>query len=179
MDAIACINSRYSCREYLPKPVPADLLRQLIDAGRRAPSGRKEEPVEFVIVTDQSTRDWLSKITTYGKFLSQAGACIVVISRNVTYYLEDGCNAAENILLAATALGLQSCWVAGDKKSYAADILQRLGVPSSYKLVAMLAIGYARNPGQQPRHKETESVLHWEHFQAQPSQEQKAGNTND
>lgn len=164
MDTITCINSRYSCREFQSRPVPRELLRQLIDAGRRAPSGRKEEPVEFVVVTEQATREWLAQITSYGKFLVQAGACIVVIARDVTYYLEDGCAAAENILLAATSLGLQSCWVAGDKKGYARDILHRIGVPEGYRLVAMLAIGYSRNPGQQPVHRDVESVLHWERF---------------
>jgi nitroreductase len=164
MDAITCINSRYSCRDYLAKPVPRELLEQLIDAGRRAPSGRKEEPVEFVIVTSQEMRDYLARTTSYGRFLTQAGACIVVIAREVTYFLEDGCNAAGNILLAATALGLQSCWVAGDKKSYAGEILARLGVPSGYRLVAMLAIGYGRVPGQQPEHRPVKQVLHWETF---------------
>lgn len=164
MDTITCINTRYSCREFQSKPVPQELLRQIVDAGRRAPSGRKEEPAEFIVVTEQATREWLAQITSYGKFLAQAGACIVVIAREVTYYLEDGCAAAENILLAATSLGLQSCWVAGDKKSYAGDILHHLGVPVGYKLVAILAIGYARNPGSQPAHRDISSVLHWEKY---------------
>ena len=164
MDAITCINTRYSCRNYLTKPVPRRLLEQLIDAGRRAPSGRKVEPVEFVVVTEQATGDFLAQITSYGKFLSQAGACIVVIARETTYYLEDGCAAVENILLASYALGLASCWVAGDKKEYAPQILERLGVPAGYKLIAMLAIGYAAAPGEQPQHRPLEQVAHWERF---------------
>ena len=126
MDTMTCISTRYSCREYLNKPVPQELLAELVDAGRRAPSGRKEEPVEYIVVTDQTSRDALAQLTSYGKFLTQAGACIVVIARPVTYYLEDGCAAAENILLAATAQGLQSCWIAGDKKPYAHQILGAL-----------------------------------------------------
>ena len=55
----------------------------------------------------------------------QAGTCIVAIARAATYYLEDGSAAAQNVLLAATALGLQSCWIAGDKKTYAGEILRR------------------------------------------------------
>ena len=164
MDAIACINGRYSCRDYMPQPVPREMLEQLVDAGRRAPSGRKEEPVEFVVITDQSTRDYLARTASYGRFLSQAGACILVIARDVTYYLEDGCTAAENALLAATALGLGCCWVAGDKKTYARTILDHLGVPDGYRLVCMLAIGYARAPGAQPEHRPLKSVVHWEKF---------------
>ncbi|MDD3180017.1 MAG: nitroreductase family protein [Opitutaceae bacterium] len=164
MDAIECINTRYSCRNYRTQPVPRALLEQLVDAGRRAPSGRKEEPVEFIVATRQADRDFLAKISTAGKFIAQAGACIVVIARDTTYYLEDGAAAVENALLAATALGLQSCWVAGDKKTYAGDILRHFGVPAGFKLVAMLAIGYASSPCRQPPHRPLAEVLHWEQF---------------
>jgi len=164
MDAIECLNARYSCRDFYAQPVPRELLEKLVDAGRRAPSGRKEEPVEFIVVTGQSDRDFLADIASAGKFISQAGACLVVIAREATYYLEDGSAAVENVLLAATALGLQSCWVAGDKKTYASDILRRFGVPAGYRLVALLPIGYARTPGHQPPHRPLAEVLHWENF---------------
>jgi nitroreductase len=164
MDAIECLNARYSCRDFHARPVPGELLEQLIDAGRRAPSGRKEEPVEFIVVTGQSDRDFLADIASAGKFIAQAGACIVVVARDATYYLEDGSAAVENVLLAATALGLQSCWVAGDKKTYAGDILRHFGVPAGYRLVALLAIGFARTPDHQPPHCPLTEVLHWEKF---------------
>ncbi len=166
MDTLATIKARYSCRVYLDKPVERELLKQLVDAGRRAPSGRKEMPVEFVVVTDPQMRKTIADYTNYGKFIATAGACILVIARDVTYYLEDGCAAAENILLAATALGLASCWVAGDKKPYARQILDHLDVPANYKLVAMLAIGYPKEPGKQPAHRPLDEVLHWERFGA-------------
>jgi len=164
MDALECIKARYSCREFDPRPIPRELLEQLADAGRRAPSGRNEEPVEFVIVTHQADRDFLARITSAGKFIAQGGACILVVARSVTYFLEDGSAAAENILLAATALGLASCWVAGDKKTYAGDILRHFNVPADYQLVAMLSIGFPHNPGHPPPHRPLTQVLHWERF---------------
>ncbi len=164
MDAIECLNARYSCRDFHARPVPRELPEQLIEAGRRAPSGRKEEPAEFIVVTGQSDRDFLADIASAGKFIAQAGACIVVVARDATYYLEDGSAAVENVLLAATALGLQSCWVAGDKKAYTGDILRHFGVPAGYRLVALLAIGFARTPGHQPSHRPLTEVLHWEKF---------------
>ena len=164
MDPLDCIAARYSCRDFYPRPIARDLLEKLVDAGRRAPSGRKEEPVEFIVVTGQADRDFLAQIASAGKFIAQAGACIVVIARAATYYLEDGSAAAQNVLLAATALGLQSCWVAGDKKPYADEILRHFGAPPGYKLVAMLAIGHAIVPGRQPPHRPLAEVLHWEKF---------------
>jgi len=164
MDTLDCIKNRYSCRDYSPRSVSREEIEIMLDAGRRAPSGRKEEPVEFVVITDPAIRTWLAQITSYGKFLAQAPVCIAVIAREATYYLEDGCAAVENILLAATAIGIQSCWVAGDKKSYAGDILKRLSVPQGYKLVALLAIGHAKTPGKQPEHRPLSQVMHFEQF---------------
>ena len=102
MDPLDCIAARYSCRDFYAQPVARELLEKLVDAGRRAPSGRKEEPVEFIVVTGHADRDFLAQIATAGKFIAQAGACIVVIARAATYYLEDGSAAAQNVLLAAT-----------------------------------------------------------------------------
>jgi len=164
MDPLDCIAARYSCRDFYAQAVARELLEKLVDAGRRAPSGRKEEPVEFIVVTGQADRDFLAQIASAGTFIAQAGACIVVIARAATYYLEDGSAAAQNVLLAATALGLQSCWVAGDKKTYAGEILRHFRVPAGYHLVAMLAIGHAIAPGRQPPHRPLAEVLHWDKF---------------
>ena len=81
------------------------------------------------------------------------------------YYLEDGCNASQNILVAARAHGLGSCWVAGDKKPYAEKVRKMLGAPETHKLISLLAIGH---PAQESE-KETEKrplseVLHWEKY---------------
>ncbi len=164
MDAFTTIQGRYSCREYLDTPVPRELLERIIDAGRRAPSARKVEPVFYVVVTDGATRQRISQVSDFGRFIAQAGACVLVFSHEAKYFLEDGCIAAENMLLAATALGLQSCWVAGHGKPYAASIGEMVGVPAEAKLIAMLAIGYGKQPGRQPEHKPVKDVLHWEKF---------------
>ncbi|HPI74934.1 MAG TPA: nitroreductase family protein, partial [bacterium] len=106
----------------------------------------------------------LASITEYGKFLAQAPVCIVIVSADTKYYLEDGCAAAENILLAAAGLGLGSCWVAGDKKPYAEEILRWLQAPDGFKLVAMLAIGHAASP-MVPREKRAlDKILHWQTY---------------
>lgn len=164
METLAAIHARYSCREYLDKPVPHGLMEQIIDAGRRAPSARKVEPVFYVVVSEPAARKRLAMTVDYGRFIEQAGACVLVFSHDTKYYLEDGCIAAENILVAATALGLQSCWVAGDKKPYCSAIAEMVGVPADANLIALLAIGYAKTPGHQPEHKPLKDVLHWEKF---------------
>jgi len=66
--------------------------------------------------------------------------------------------------LAATALGVGSCWVAGDKKPYCGRISQILGVPEGYKLIALIALGYEAGTPTIKSKRPLAEVLHWEKF---------------
>ena len=164
MEALEAIAARRSVRQFLDRPVGRGLLEKLVDAGRLAPTARNEQPWEFVVVTDRSVLKQIGALADHGKFIADAGACIAVICREVKYYLEDGCAATENILIAAAALGVDSCWVAGDKKPYGAVILEMLGAPPEYKLVSLLALGYRTAEPKPCTKRELSSVLHWEKF---------------
>lgn len=164
MDVFEAIKRRASVRRYSDKKVARELLEKLIDAGRRAPSGRNVQPWEFIVITDQTTREELASITNYGSFIADAPACIAVYCRDSKYYLEDGSAAIQNILLAATALGLGTCWVAGDKKPYVNEISEILSVPHGYKLVALVAVGYPSGDVPVKEKRPLKEVLHWEKF---------------
>ncbi len=163
MEAIENLKERRSCREFLPDPVDKAVLEDLIDCARFAPSGRGEQPWEFVVVTERNLRERIAALTSYGRFIAQAPACVAVFCRATTYYLEDGAAASQTILLAATAHGLGSCWVAGDKKGYAEEIRTLLGFPEGYKLVSLLAVGHGKPVPPRPKRPLSE-VLHWEKF---------------
>ncbi len=165
MNALEAIAARRSTRKYANRPVPREVLEQVVDAARLAPTARNEQPWAFVAVTDRKGLVALGEITDTGKFIAEAGACIAVLCRSTKYYLEDGCAATENILVAATALGVQSCWVAGDKKPYAETICARLGAPPDFRLVSLIALGYADGPAKEYPKRELGNVLHWEKFQ--------------
>lgn len=164
MDTLDAIKKRTSVREYLDKSIEKEKIEKIVDAGRLAPTGRGEEPWEFVVVTNKEKIKELGNLTDHGKFLAGASVAIVVFCKDAKYYLEDGSAATENMLLAATSLGVASCWVAGDKKIYCSDISRALSVPGTFKLVSMIALGYPKTePG--PRQKRPlQDVLHWERF---------------
>ena len=164
MDFFKAIEERHSSRKFSGEPVPRAHLEVMADAGRRAPTARNEQPWEFVAVTDRARLKELAGLAENGQFIADAGACLAVLCRPSKYYLEDGCAATENILLAATALGVQSCWVAGDKKAYATSILNLLGVPANYHLVSLLALGYADSEPKTYAKRSLDRVLHWEKF---------------
>lgn len=163
MEALTTLTTRRSVRKYKPDPLDRQALLQIVDAGRLAPTARNVQPWEFVIVTEQHRRQRLAEISEYGKFIAEAPACIVVLSRPTRYYLEDGSAATTNILNAAAALGLGGCWVAGDKKPYAAEIVAACGAPPEMKLISLIAIGYAAEVPT-PAKRPLSEVVHWESF---------------
>jgi len=164
VDALEALKQRRSVRKFRPDPVSREVLEQLIDCGRLAPTAMAKEPWEFVVVTGEQLRKRIADATDYGKFIADAPVCIVVFCRDTKYYLEDGCAATENILVTATALGLGACWVAGDKKRYADQVREMLGVPEGFRLVSLLPVGYPADRAARKQKRPLDSVLHWERF---------------
>jgi nitroreductase len=163
MDTIEMLKTRRSVRVYKREPVPRGIIEDIVDCGRLAATAVNIQPWEFVVVTDREARRRIAKITDYGGFIADAPVCVVVPCRDTKYYLEDGSAATENILLAARAHGLGSCWVAGDKKPYAAEICRLLGAPPGYKLISLIPMGYpAESPTKSKR--PLSDVLHWEKY---------------
>ena len=164
MEALEAIRLRRSVRQFESRPVSRDLLETLVDAGRLAPTANNVQPWEFIVVTDNSTRERIASATDYGKFIADSPAMIAVFCKETKYYLEDGCGATTNILLAAAALGLGTCWVAGDKKPYCNDISNILGLPTGFKLVSLIAVGYPAGPLPKIPKRALSELLHWDTF---------------
>jgi nitroreductase len=164
LDAIEALKTRRSVRVYEERPVPREMIETIIETARLAPSANNIQPWEFVVVTEPETRKKIADLTDYGKFIARSGACVAAFAKGVKHYLEDGSAATENILIAAHALGLGTCWVAGYKKDYAEPVRQLLDVPEGYQLVALISLGY---PGEVPEphgKRDLSDVLHWERF---------------
>lgn len=163
MECIEALKTRRSVRAYTGEPVARDVIEDIVDCGRLAATAINIQPWEFVVVTDPQMLGAIAAATDYGRFIARAAACVAVFCQNTKYYLEDGCNASQNILVAATAHGLGACWVAGDKKLYAEKIRQMVGAPESLKLVSLLAIGRPAEESEKEKRPLSE-VLHWEKY---------------
>lgn len=161
MEALKVLKERRSIRKYQKKEVPKNIIEDIIDCARFAPTAINIQPWEFIVITDKEMREKIADITDYGKFIKEAPVCVAVFCKDTKYYLEDGSAATTYILLAAKAYGLGSCWVAGDKKLYAEKIREILGVPSGYKLISLISIGYS-DEEPKPNKRELKEVLHWE-----------------
>ena len=164
MDTFECISKRVSVREYQAKTISQQELIQLVDAGRRAPTARGVEPWKFVVVTEKEVLQKLGELANTGVFIKDSVSCIVVFCQDTKYYLEDGCAATENILLAACSLGLGACWVAGDKKPYAEDVKKLLNAPPDLKLISLISLGWPKKEIPQNKKRETKDVIQWQRF---------------
>ena len=163
-DAFEVFKARRSIRKFKEASISDEVLEKIIDAARLAPTARNIQPWEFVIIKDAGTIKHLGSLTSpNGALIAGAKACIVVFCQDTKYYLEDGCAATTQALLAAKALGLGSCWVAGDKKDYCEPLKSFLSVPAGYKLVSIIALGTpAEEPA--PQKRSVKEVTHWEKF---------------
>ena len=152
---IDLLRSRRSIRKYQTKAVEKEKIDLLVEAALRAPSSRGFNPWEFVVVDDPETLDRLSKAKPHGaSFLANAPLAVVVCAdtEKSDVWVEDVSIATLVLHLAATDLGLGSCWIQLRKRDYdgtttageyAAEVL---GLREGLVVSAIMAIGY---PDQQ------------------------------
>ena len=163
-DPIIVLKTRRSVRSFRTTPIPKEILEDIIDCARLAPTGRGVQPWEFIVITNAESRERIAEIADYGSFVAEAPACVAVFCADTKYYIEDGAAATENILLAAWAHEVGSCWVAGDKKEYCDEIRTLLDVPDGFKLVSLVALGYPDQPPAEKKKRSLDDVLHWERW---------------
>jgi len=166
------IFARRSVRKYAPdKPIADTLLRDLLEAAMAAPSAVAKDPWHFVVVRDRARLSGLAEGLPNGKMLADAALGIVVCGDlekahgNLESYLLQDCSAAiENLLLAATALGLGACWLGvHPREERIAHVRRLLNLPQHVIPVAAIAIGWpAENPP--PRTRYRDGAVHWEQW---------------
>ena len=102
METIEALIHRRSCRKYSDRPVEAEKLARIIEAGQYAPSGMGRQPVTFVAVTDPATVERLSQLNAQvmgsngDPFYGAKTVVVVLVDRNVPTHLEDGSLAMGN-----------------------------------------------------------------------------------
>jgi nitroreductase len=148
---IDILTKRRSIRKYQQKPVEKEKIDLLVEAALRAPSSRGVAPWAFVVVTDPGIIGQLARAKPHGAaFLKNAPLAIVVCAdtEKSDVWVEDASIATICLHLAATDLGLGSCWIQMRLRNYnnqqtASDyIAEVLGLGKGLAVEAILAIGY-------------------------------------
>ena len=146
------IFARRSLRRFTPDPVSDEDIDTLLKAAMAAPSAMNRKPWHFVVVTDRERLNALAEAHPFGKMLFEAPLCIAVCGAPSPwpvvreFWVQDCSAATENLLLAATALGLGSVWL-GVHPIYPrigriARGRELLGIPRNVILLNLIAIGH-------------------------------------
>jgi nitroreductase len=184
MQVLEAIRRRRAVRNYQARPVPPESLHKLIEAGSWAPSAMNGQPWHFVVITDKSVlekiaasaRQWallheaelgaaphLQTLLSDAQYdiLHRAPALILIAAAvGLRWSVETCAVASENIMLAATELGLGSCWIGlAEGWLNTAEGRALLDLPAGEQVLSCLAIGFPE--GKTPPPARRRPVISW------------------
>jgi nitroreductase len=148
MSFLDLIKQRYSVRAYKSDPVEDDKLQQVLEAARWAPSACNRQPYQLIVLKTAEQAADLKRVYHRSWFYSQAPYVIAVCGLTQeawvrrdghNYQYVDAAIAMDHLILAATELGLGTCWVAAFDVQAAREVL---GLPLNVAPVAFTPLGY-------------------------------------
>jgi nitroreductase len=151
LEVFECISKRRSVRSYSKRQVTKDALEKILDAALMAPSAGDIHPYRIVVVTESDKIKKIAEAALNQTFIAQAPVVIVYLvnlreaaaygKRGVELYsLLDVGASMENLMLAATSLGLSTCWVGAFDERKVEEIVK---APEGYRAVSLTPLGYS------------------------------------
>ena len=145
METWDAITARRNVREFDGRPIASDHLDRILEAGRRSPSSKNEQPWDFVVVTQRAALQRLADLWRFGRHIAGAAAAIALLSpasedpdARETYAFDLG-QAGMSMMIAAADLGIGSCHSAIGDQAMARTLL---GFPEDRECVIILSLGY-------------------------------------
>jgi nitroreductase len=170
MDVVDLLRSRRSIRAFAERPVPPEVLTRLLVAAMTAPSACNSQPWEFVVVTQPETMDRLRSKLLFARYNAPAAIAVcanpgIAHSAVARHYWVQDCSAAtQNILIAATGLGLGAVWIGVyPLPSVIAPVRQTLGLPEHVTPLALVYVGYPAE-SKPPSDRYDERRVYWEQY---------------
>lgn len=148
MDAFTAIFTRRSIRLYMPKPVPRELVTDVVRAAMYAPSAGNERPWHFMVLTDRAILDEIPRFHPYAAMLKHASVAILVcgdipLEKHKGYWVLDCAAATQTLLLAAHAKGLGSVWCGVyPTEDRVANLRKLLNLPEHIVPFSLLPLGF-------------------------------------
>jgi nitroreductase len=162
-DVFEAVRTLLAVRSYQDTPVPDDIVRRILEAGRLTGSGMNRQPWHFVVVRDRGMLRRLGELASTGPYVAQAPLAIVVAVDQTRFAVSDASRAIQSMLLTAWAEGIGSNWVGfgGLEK-----VKALLNIPVKLDVLAILPFGYpARAIGRgRKERKPLREVAHLERF---------------
>ena len=170
MDAMENLLSRRSIRKFKSDMVPKDIIEKIIEAGTYAATGMNRQSPIIIAVTNKEIRDRLSALNAKvmgmnnDPFYNAPVVLIVLADKDMFTYLYDGSLVMGNLMNAAHACGISSCWIHRAKEEFESEegreLLRSLGIEGNYEGIGHCILGYAdcEEPEPAPR---KENYVYW------------------
>ncbi len=151
MDIMDLIAARHSVRNFLPDPIPDEVLQEVLEAGRLAPSAQNRQPWRYVALRNNEQVKKLALncgLIGLSNIFIRSAPCLIVACADASksvrinqqdYYLVDTAISLQQMVLAAWNRGLGSCWLAAYSEK---TIKKYLRLPAKWRVVALLPLGY-------------------------------------
>ena len=169
-ETLNVLETRRSVRAFDPSRMPTDqLISEVVKAGEYAPTGRGMQSPRIVVITNKAVRDRLSQLNaevmgvTSDPFYGAPVILLVLADRSRPTYLYDGSLVMGNLMNAAHAVGLGSCWIHRAKEIFSSTegkaMLKLWGIEGDYEGIGHVALGYAlKEPAEAKPRKEDYTV---------------------
>jgi nitroreductase len=169
MEFFDLIRNRYSARAYKPDPVEDEKLQQVLEAARLAPTAANRQPAQLMIISTAGREADLRRIYDRAWFVQ---APLVICACGVpaegwtrmdgkSYVDVDVAIMMDHLVLAATDLGLGTCWIAAFDPDAARQVL---GLPAGVEPVAFTPLGYPADRPSTKRRKELTDLVRYDHY---------------
>jgi nitroreductase len=151
MDILDLITTRRGVRNFRPDPIPDEILQQILEAGRRAPSAQNRQPWRYIVFNKpEDIRELAKKTGLIGlsNFFIKSAPCVIIACADTKknlrvngqdYYLVDTAISFQQMILTAWSHGIGSCWLAAFSEKTLAKYLK---IPKSWRVVALSPFGY-------------------------------------
>lgn len=169
-DFLEVFYKRRSIRKFTEEPVSRDDLITLLKAGMAAPSAMNAQPWEFVVVIEEGTLAKIRNSLMFAKMRGTAAICVLGSKRRQSnkagdkFWVQDCSAATENILLAATAMGLGAVWIGVHPvRLFERQVRSILNLPEGVTPLNLIILGHpAEEKGARTQYDETR--VHWGAF---------------
>ncbi len=165
MEFFDTIEKRKSIRKYRNEPLPDGVLEKILTAGRLANSARNRQEWAFIAVTDTETKERLVPACRNQDFVAQAS--VVIVGCAIGEYemrcgqpadVIDTAIALDHMQLAATALGLGTCWLGSFYQNRVTEILY---IPDKVSIIGILTVGIPDESGREKSRKSLDEIVYY------------------
>lgn len=163
MEVFEAVRTALAVRKYQDRPVPSDIIRRIIEAGRLTGSALNGQPWHFIVIENRDTLRRLGAVAKSGPYVAQAPLAIVVVMERTKFSVSDASRAIQSMILTAWAEGVGSNWVGFMGLDEAKSLLS---LPDEFDVLAVIPFGYpAQATGQgKKQRKPLSQVAHRERF---------------